>query len=265
MPSGIIFDIKRFAVNDGPGIRTTIFFKGCPLRCHWCHNPEGISKHPVASTKSITVDGNSYSVPYTIGRKISPANLLDEILKDSIFMEESGGGVTFSGGEPLIQPAFLKETLALCRQHGIHTAVDTSGYASWNAIEPILEYTNLFLFDIKCISHALHLKRTGVSNKLILENLNRISAHGGNIHIRIPVIPGFNSNIHEMLQILETIKGLTHVDRVDLLPFHKIASTKYSRLNMADKMQHEAALYPEDLEPFKTVFENNGLRVSIGG
>lgn len=265
MEKGVVFDIKRFAVNDGPGIRTSVFLKGCPLRCQWCHNPEGLSKEIEQSSKSVKVDGVSYSMPHSIGYEISTDDLVKEIVRDRIFMEESGGGVTFSGGEPMLQHQFLKGVLEKLHRKGIHTAVDTSGLTAWENIESIIPFTNLFLYDLKCINDAKHRQFTGISNGIIMENLRKLSERRIPVQIRIPVIPTFNYNDEEMNSILSFIGKLKNVVGVDLLPYHTIAQSKYERLGISNSLFEEKSLNKEDLNQYYTMFLNEGITVSIGG
>lgn len=265
MESGIVFDLKRFATNDGPGIRTVVFLKGCPLSCQWCHNPEGIDSHITSYPKTYQVDGQSYTTTQAIGYTISTHELLAELLKDRIFMEESEGGVTFSGGEPLLQPKFLLEMLQLLSEQGVHTAVDTSGFASWSSLESILPYTKLLLFDIKCIDTEKHVRMTGVSNSIILQNLRTLADLKIPIHIRIPVIPHLNYNNEEMEQIARLCSSLPNIARVDLLPYHKIAQAKYQRLGMQSDLLNEPSLSVEEVSLLTPHFTQYQIPVSIGG
>ncbi|MFX1514452.1 MAG: 4Fe-4S cluster-binding domain-containing protein, partial [Promethearchaeota archaeon] len=168
---GIIFDVKKYAIHDGPGIRTTVFFKGCPLRCWWCHNPEG-QKEGLETIIKTQIDKNTLSdnQEETIGREVSVVEVITEIEKDQLFYDESGGGVTFSGGEPLMQPAFLNALLDACKEKELTTTLDTCGYASWNILKKIKDKIDLFLYDIKIIDNKEHQKYTGVSNNQILSN-----------------------------------------------------------------------------------------------
>jgi pyruvate formate lyase activating enzyme len=170
---GLIFDIKRFALHDGPGIRTTVFLKGCPLRCWWCQNPESIREFPeTIKVKSVSSSYNKFcEEESTFGKEYSVDSLMEELIKDRIFYEESGGGITFSGGEPLVQYKFLSETLNRCKKNGLHTVIDTSGYAPIESFNEIYNMTDIFLFDIKMLNAELHRKFTDVSNELILRNL----------------------------------------------------------------------------------------------
>jgi len=265
MDKGVVFDIKRFAVNDGPGIRTAVFLKGCPLRCQWCHNPEGLCRDIEQSTKTVRVDGVAYTMPYSIGYETTTTNLVAELLKDQIFMEDSDGGVTFSGGEPLMQAAFLHQMLKELHQKGIHTAVDTSGFAQWSDIEPLIPHTSLFLYDLKCIDDAKHQRFTGVSNAIILENLKKLSELGAPVQIRIPIIPTFNYEDNEMGLLLSFIRQLSNVVRVDLLPYHKIAQSKYERLGIYNPLFEKESLHAESIQHYYDLFEQAGLKVSVGG
>ncbi|WP_320054365.1 glycyl-radical enzyme activating protein [uncultured Acetobacteroides sp.] len=265
MEKGVVFDIKRFAVNDGPGIRTAVFLKGCPLRCQWCHNPEGLCKEIEQSTKTVKVDGVDYAMPYSIGYEITADELTKELLKDCIFMEESGGGVTFSGGEPMLQHEFLQQVLEKLHQRGIHTAVDTSGLTPWTNIESIIPFTSLFLYDLKCIDEERHRQFTGVSNDIILDNLRKLSERGVPVQIRIPVIPTFNYNDEEMSSILSFVAQLRNVVRVDLLPYHTIAQSKYERLGISNSLFEHKSLKNEELQSYFTLFQEQGVKVSIGG
>lgn len=264
--TGIIFNIKRFAVHDGPGIRTTVFLKGCPLRCLWCHNPESWSCGIQHSKKSIALDGHEFTENQQIGFDISDADVLKELEKERIVMEESGGGVTFSGGEPFMQPAFLLALLKASRLNGFHTAVDTSGMAERTALEQIVPFTNLFLYDIKLMDETLHEKYTGVSNRQILENLTWLAHQKVQIHIRIPLINGITAtdeNLTKIALYLEDIKE--KVSRIDLLPYHRIGKSKYQKLEIPFEMTGEN--YSPDKDQLKSVesfFQSKGYNVHVG-
>jgi len=236
---GLIFDIKRFSIHDGPGIRTTVFFKGCPLSCAWCHNPESISAdpldvfHPSLCIKCGRCSEGCFSgARETIGRWISASELLAEIEKDIPFYLESGGGVTFSGGEPLLQHAFLREILSLCAGRGISTVVDTSGYASWNNFESILEFPDLILFDVKHVDPVKHLEYTEVDNRLILSNLSKLISSGCNVIVRVLVAKGFNDDQKSLNDIASFLEGLKKLKRVEPVKCHAYASVKYSDLGL---------------------------------
>ncbi len=254
--NGIIFDIQRSSVVDGPGIRTTVFLKGCNLRCKWCHNPESQSfKHQMMFYKDkCTGCGKCKEVcpnnlekcdfcgkcvlycPHDArqicGKEYTADEVVKEVAKDKIFYETSGGGVTFSGGECMIQLDFLEEVLRKCKENEIHTAVDTAGNVSWESFERILPYTDLFLYDVKCFSDELHKEGTAVSNKQILENLKKLSeSFSGDIIIRIPVIPGFNDSMEELNKIADMLKSIRHTS-VELMPYHRMGENKYTALDM---------------------------------
>ena len=252
MPKAMIFDIQRNSFVDGPGIRTTVFFKGCNLRCRWCHNPESQSfeKQMMFYKDKCTGCGKCREVcPNHLqscdfcgkcelycpaearkicGREYTPAEVLAEVIKDKAFYENSGGGVTFSGGECMLQLDFLCEILEKCKSAGIHTAVDTAGNVPWKSFEKILPFTDLFLYDIKAFGAELHRKGTGVSNELILENLKNLSGRS-DIIIRIPVIGGYNDNDEEIRQIADFLKQIKII-KVELLPYHAMGEHKYTAL-----------------------------------
>ncbi|MFH1159579.1 MAG: glycyl-radical enzyme activating protein [bacterium] len=287
MTKGLVFDIKRFAVHDGPGIRTTIFFKGCSLSCIWCHNPESRSPEPQISVKHIVLDGKKIDKQEVAGQEMTVEELLVEVARDRIFFEESSGGVTLSGGEPLYQPEFCEALLNSLKEHGFHTALDTSGYASQEKIRRILPYTDLFLYDLKLMDDAEHMKYTGVSNKVILENLKILMEEGKQVIIRFPVIPGITDiqdNIEKMITFLWRLQSgqadkrtglqltsapLHHCTtapfEVHLLPYHDIAKNKYKRFQMEEKMPADTRMSHERLSHMKRSFEQSGFRVTIGG
>ena len=264
--TGIIFDIKRFSVHDGPGIRTTVFLKGCPLRCIWCHNPEswlGIIQH---SKKTIFLDGNEFTENQQIGTDTSVADIIQEFEKERIVMEESGGGVTFSGGEPLSQPAFLLELLKKSVERGFHTAVDTSGMTDRSVLEQIVPYTNIFLYDIKLMDEKLHEKYTGISNRQIIDNLTWLAQKNAKIHIRIPLVNGITSTDENLSRIggfLEPIKE--KVSRIDLLPYNYMGKSKYHKLEIPFEMAAEN-LSPdnEQLKSVVSFFQSKGFNVHTG-
>ena len=300
MNTGIIFNIKKFAIHDGPGIRTTVFLKGCPLRCQWCHNPESWLRKPEISLDqekcircyqcvSLCPEQAIFlkdDYPYTdqkkcalcstcvsicpaqargiIGRRISTVKVIRELRKDLIFYQESDGGVTFSGGEPLEQIDFLAELLLICKEESIHIAVDTCGYAPWSNLERILSLVDLWLFDLKILDEQKHKHYTGVSNQLILENLRRLSKKTKKIEIRIPLIPGVNDNIEEMAEMAGLIRSLS-LSEVNILPFHRLGLEKYRRLGLSANMEEIGALSQKDIEVVKQLFSKHKLRVNIGG
>lgn len=261
---GNVFEIKRFAVHDGAGIRTTVFLKGCPLKCVWCHNPEGIGFEPqiayykekcigcsecvsVCPSKAHNIENGMHGFDRSLcigcgkcadvclgkslffyGKKITVKEIMPILLKDKEFYETSGGGVTLSGGECLMQPDFCFELLKGLKKEGIHTAVDTSGFVPREAIEKVIKYTDIFLYDIKAYNREIHIKCTGQPNDIIIENLKYIDSLGKNTEIRIPLVPEFN--IEEIAPISEFVKTLKNVTTVKILPYHNYAGNKYISL-----------------------------------
>ncbi len=281
---GIIFDIKRFALHDGPGLRTTVFLKGCPLSCSWCHNPESrefspallfrpsrcisclrcveacpegaISAgkdHPDTDYRLCSACGRCVAVCPSeareiVGREYTVPEIMEEIRRDRVFHDESGGGATFSGGEPLAQPGFVSSLLQACRDNGIHTALDTSGYAEKTVFLEAASLADLVLFDIKAMDPEIHLKLTGVYNKEILENVSALSALGGTeILIRIPLIPGLNDDAVNISQTGAYVRGLSGVSGVELLPFHPMTKEKHLRFSLPYRGP-DAETYPEERE-----------------
>ncbi|NPA36435.1 MAG: glycyl-radical enzyme activating protein [Chlorobi bacterium] len=263
---GIVFDIKRYAVHDGPGIRTTVFFKGCPLHCLWCHNPESISREIQKYTKKVIFDGLEIEIEDTVGYRISVEDLFKEINKDIAFFDESGGGVTFSGGEPFMQTKFLKEITRTCKDNGIHVTIDTTGQTSKKDLKEVLPYVDLFLYDLKHMSDQKHYEYTGASNKKILENLRYLKENKKDIIIRVPVIPGYNDdneNIKATGNFISEINDV--VKEIHLLPYHNIAEGKYQRFHIQSEMKKMKSLSEEALYPLKEQFEQMGYIVKIGG
>ena len=264
--NGIIFDIKRFAVHDGPGIRTTVFLKGCPLCCSWCHNPEGICQSPDTISREMKLNGRSYTKEETIGYEISADNLYVELEKERVFMDESGGGVTFSGGEPLLQTDFLMEILNICKSNGMHTTIDTSLYASWEKIQAVSAFTNLFLVDLKIMDEAKHQNHTGVSNELILENIRKLASSGVSIIIRIPMIPDVTTsteNITQSISFLQTLHG--KIKEIHLLPFHATANEKYRQVGLENLFEKQKTLQKEEIKEIENQYINAGFIVKTGG
>ena len=261
----LIYDIKRFAIHDGPGIRTTVFFKGCPLGCWWCHNPESRKPEAEITTRVNRLDGHCYNVTVTTGKKTGLRELLDELMKERVFMDESGGGVTFSGGEPLLQYNFLIKALKMLKREEIHTAIDTTGFASAKVISDVAELADLFLYDLKIMRDDLHLKYTGVSNKIILENLRYLHSIGKNTIVRFPLIPGINDNgnLEEMREFLSV--NCPGFKDIHILPYHNIAAHKYRQFGIENRMKGYAEPTAEQNEKVRSIFEEAGFKVSIGG
>lgn len=262
---GVIFDIKHFSVHDGPGIRTTVFFKGCPLRCIWCHNPEGQEFEPQHYTRVNRIESREFRVSGYAGRQVTTDEVMEEIEKDTAFYEESGGGVTFSGGEPLARPVFLASLLEKCNSAGIHTAVDTCGYAGSDDVQQIIPLTQLFLFDLKLAFDDDHKKYTAVSNKTILQNLKIISSAGKEIIIRIPLVEDITDTKENLAGLRDIIDKHNGITRVDLLPFHNIAQSKYKRFGMSELQVQEKRYDSNKAEKIREFFLESMPCVTIGG
>ena len=301
MTHGLIFDIKKYSIHDGPGIRTTIFFKGCPLSCWWCHNPESqspameiilhenrcircgacldacphgaiawIDGEPITNRAQCEQCGTCTVSCYAearerVGREMTVAQVMAEIEHDVAFYDESRGGVTFSGGEPLLQRDFLLALLQACKAQEIHTAVDTSGFAAWETFERIRPLTDLFLYDVKLIDDAKHREFTGVPNGPILRNLQKLSAHGHNIVVRVPIIPGINDDDATIQQIGMFVGSLPHLSGVDILPYHHIAVDKYLRLGKPYRLFETRRPTDERLAEIAQLLNQFELSVTIGG
>lgn len=249
-----IFDISRNSYVDGPGIRTTVFFKGCNLHCAWCHNPESQSfeiqmmfyknkctgcgkcreKCPHSLEKCELCGKCTLYCPHDAreicGKEYTVDEISSEILKDKAFYENSGGGVTFSGGECMLRIDFLEEILKECKKNGIHTAVDTAGHVPYEHFERIIPYTDLFLFDIKCYDSDTHRQYTGVGNELILDNLKRMLATGKDVWVRIPIIPSVNDTTEEMQRIKDFLCSCDTPQKIELLPYHAMGEHKYAAI-----------------------------------
>ncbi|MDF2941914.1 MAG: glycyl-radical enzyme activating protein family [Herbinix sp.] len=269
MTTGKIFNIQRFSVQDGPGVRTTVFFKGCNLKCKWCHNPESISfKNQIELYKERCIGcGKCYVICpqgahsmeehaghridrdkcigcfqcaencfaealVGVGSSVSVEKLMEAIVTDELYYKNSGGGVTFSGGECMLQADFLKELLIACKQRKLHTAIDTAGAVPWTQFEKVLDWTDLYLYDLKAVDSKVHKQLTGVDNTLIIENLIKLTRLGKEIVIRIPYIIGLNDM--ELEGMSNLLQGLT-VARVEVLGYHKLGDSKYHALEMENQ------------------------------
>lgn len=299
--AGLVFNIQKYSLHDGPGIRTTVFLKGCPLQCLWCHNPEGISpRREIVLVESrclacgecrnacplpgatrgdgflplrnddCTLCGECVDACPTGGRQMlgatrSVAEVMASVLQDRVFYDESGGGVTVSGGEPLSQPQFLLALLDACRHAGLHTVLDTTGFGQTGHLLAAAAMADLVLYDLKVLDDARHRQLTGVSNKLILANLQRLDREHGNIWIRMPLVPGCNDDLRNLQQLAEFVVGLRHVTLVNLLPFHRTGIDKFARLGMAHALDGVQAPSAELLATAVRIFHDVGLVARIGG
>ncbi len=265
--NGLIFSIRRYSVHDGPGIRVTFFMKGCPLACGWCHNPEGISPVPEKINRTDKLGDMEFQRTEIAGNIYSVKDILRIIETERPFMEESGGGVTFSGGEPMMQPEFLAEALKACRNNGIHTAVDTSGYTTEKNLRSVIPDTNLFLFDIKHLDDSKHIEFTGISNKDIIQNYKLILNSGREVMVRVPVIPSFNDDNDHFERLAMFIKETQTpaLKKINLLPFHKTGSSKYRSLNLPFLLQNIETPTSERMQEIQEIFMNTGIKVKIGG
>jgi pyruvate formate lyase activating enzyme len=298
--TGIIFDIKRYAINDGPGIRTTVFFKGCPLRCLWCHNPESISGSPQlmhrvsrciscgqciqACPESAVTRHAGISILWQrctncgacvhvcpagamemVGKTMTVDAVMQEVGKDIIFYDQSGGGVTFCGGEPLAQPEFLRELLTRCQQMNIHTALDTSCYAERKIIDSVIDKVNLFLCDIKHPDSAKHREFVGVENTIILENIRYLAQKGKPIIIRVPVVPGFNDQPETIEAIGKLVGQMKGIHRIDLLPYNSGGWNKAQRMGADYALKGIREPDSQTMRNLAKILEDMGFEVHIGG
>lgn len=296
-----MFNIQKYSVNDGPGIRTTVFLKGCPLDCAWCHNPEGISVSqeliwiktrctscglcrnvcpiadlvpgpgpiPTGHENCILcfkcVSECPSGARQIVGRKMTVDQVMDEVGRDQMFYEDSGGGVTFSGGEPFHQHRFLMALLEACRNKGLHTAVDTSGFVPKEKLMDALPLVDLFLYDVKMTDDAKHVRYTGVSNKLILDNLRLLDGAGAQLWLRIPIIPDVNdspADVEAMVQLAAQLKSVT---QINLLPYHSIGAHKSRNLGKREEPVVFRETDPARLREVKLRFQAVGVPVRVGG
>jgi pyruvate formate lyase activating enzyme len=301
MVVGTIFDIKKYAIHDGPGIRSTVFFKGCPLTCRWCHNPEGITvasqriyrqercvgcgeciqicPHGVITQteEGIVSDPAKCDLCQTcadycpseavefVGRNVTVDEVMHEIKKDIAFYDESGGGITFSGGEPLMQPEFLLQLLDACAALDLHRTVDTTGYAESELLLQVAHRTDLFLYDLKLMDAGRHRDFTGVSNELILNNLKLLAQNAARIQVRVPIIPGVNNDAENIDRTADFVSVLPGVEQVAILPFHNSARGKYGRLGMECASSDIERPSEENLKIIAARLQKSGLQVKIGG
>ena len=264
---GLIFSIKHYAIHDGPGIRITFFMKGCPLDCWWCHNPEGKENAQTFVERTDRVGDREFKSTEQVGKEYTPAEIVARAEKDRVFMEHSGGGVTFSGGEPLVQFEFLLEALIELKKAGFHTTVDTSGFTSEEKLRAIMPYTDMFLYDIKHLDSEMHKKYTGVPNEKILSNFNMLLKEGAEVMVRVPVIPGVTANREYMESLRDYLGQRTtgKIKEINLLPYHKTGSSKYRRFNLPDRMTGIDQISNGHLDDYIEILKPLGIRVKKGG
>lgn len=292
---GVIFDIQRYSLHDGPGLRTNVFFKGCPLRCRWCANPESLHPQPeIALFAAQCINCGQFSEPcpvlwqrggskerteelqkriarcpteaiHWIGKRRSAGEVMQEVVRDRPFYGDSGG-LTLTGGEPTMQPQMAEALLRLAKAEQIATAMETCGYTAWPTLERLLPYLDDLLWDLKHVDDALHQKLTGVSNERILANLRRLSELEAPVTIRIPLIPGFNASNESLTQIAEFVRHLPGAaKRVDLLPYHTLGKPKYAALQRSYPWERYSRLTESEVEILAKIFKGYGLHANIGG
>jgi len=294
---GVIFDIQRFSVHDGPGIRTTVFLKGCSLHCFWCQNPEGISPNPqvmfyydkcvycgnclqacpngahvvkgsshVFAREKCEACGRCVDTCYSgalvlVGREMTVDEVMKEVLRDKVFYDESGGGVTLSGGDPLVQHRFSKALLTRCKAEGLNTAIETAANFQWRAMASLLPITDLVMMDIKHVDSAKHEKATGSPNTNILENAKCLSKTGKPLIVRVPVIPGVNDATDEIEAIAKFIQGFPNLQYLELLPFHRLGEGKYEALGLKYAASGLTAPTKERLRELASAAKRFGVKV----
>ena len=254
---GRIFNIQRFSIHDGPGIRTIVFFKGCFMRCAWCCNPESQSY----DIQTMIENGKEKIV----GKDVTVAEIMPELLADTNYYRRSGGGITLSGGEILGQPDFARDLLRACKENGLHTAVESTANAPFENIEKILPYLDLYLMDVKHMDSDKHKEYTSAPNGLILENAKKIAKSGVELIIRTPVVPGFNDTAEEIRAISKFAATLPGVKEHHLLPYHRLGQDKYAGLDRNYALKGIAPPSTEKMEYLLSVAEESGLKVQIGG
>lgn len=297
---GLVFNIQRYSIQDGPGIRTTVFLKGCPLRCAWCSNPESQNAHPEIAHRNslcvkcgrcadacremaISVDADTGHINRTLctncgecasicvsgalkifGQMVTVEDVFEEIKKDTDFYRSSGGGATVSGGEPLFQPDFVASLFSLCRYNGIDTCIETCGYGSRKSLEKLLQYTDLVLFDIKLSKASEHRKWTGKYNTVILRNLNSVVASGVPVILRVPLIPGVNDSDTEVTDIARlAVNSLKKPGKINIMPYHRFGTGKYEMLGREYSLPTLVGQEHPRLEHVRTIFESHGLECEI--
>ncbi len=298
--NGTIFNIQRFSLHDGPGIRTTVFFKGCPLHCIWCQNPEGLGREPLKirhhqkcigcyscldqCPQNAVKKGQAGPVVDSelcrncfrccevcpvgavekAGETITAEELVTELLKDRLVFEESGGGVTFSGGEPFLQPAFLLEALKLLKREGVHRAVETCGYTAWPNLEKAAALTDLFLYDLKLVDDNQHLKYTGVSGKPILLNLKKLISLNVDVQVRMPIIKGINNDQGSLEKTAAYLLEVG-IDQIELIPYHNYGEAKYEKIGQDYQLKGMSKFSEADLQEVKMILGRAGIKTNSEG
>lgn len=298
--TGLVYDVQKYSVHDGPGIRTTVFFKGCPLSCWWCHNPESRGRAPfvhyardrclgcetcvrACPTGALSINGNGVVTDTArcevrgvcaevcpaearrlIGRRVTVEELVGELERDRLYYDESGGGVTFSGGEPLQQWRFLTDLLAACGERDLHRAVDTTGYTSPEVLMCVAKETDLFLYDLKVMDPRVHRRTTGVPLEPILANLRLLLSAGARVRIRIPLIPGVTTD-ESIGRTGSLLASLPPVEGVNLLPFHRSARDKHRKFDMPWRLESDEPIPDERVSAWTARLEDRGLQVAVGG
>ncbi|MDD2321810.1 MAG: glycyl-radical enzyme activating protein [Geobacteraceae bacterium] len=303
-PTGLVSDFQRFSIHDGPGIRTIVFLKGCPLHCAWCANPETISARPEimliphncigcgqcydacpvnclreTNGRISAIDRNKCLLPQCgkcqhvcyanainiSGRFLSVAEVLDVVLRDYEFYERTGGGVTFSGGEPFAQPAFLLELARTAKMLNLHTAVETCGHVNGETLSSVLEHLDYVLYDLKHMDPDMHLQKTGVNNRIILENVKRIDASGKPLRIRLPLIPQFNDSEENVRATAEFIAGFSNLEALDILPYHRMGEAKWGQLNQEYQLHGMTPPDKDRVYELADLARSYGIEVTVGG
>jgi pyruvate formate lyase activating enzyme len=296
---GVVFDLQRYSLEDGPGLRLLIFFKGCPLRCLWCSNPESQEKHPdiffdsarchkcgrcaeVCPSGALSLDADTgigrdirrcrlcgdclTSCPYRarrwVGKRVSVDDLVREVRREAPFFRRSNGGVTLGGGEPLLQGVFAIELLRALRSEGVHTAVETCGFGEWESISRMAEYTDLFLYDLKQLDSGKHERLTGKDNRPILENLQWLAKNHENIIIRYPLIPGCNDSDGDIFALILYLKGIRSLRKVELLPYHRYGEMKYRMLGRSYELEGRKPLAEERIFAIRNLLLAHGFEAS---